>query len=338
MPPVWDFRQSLRLRTHESNRAPTGVYSSGKSDLFVGQLLKGRRDAIVLATKFFNPMGNDPNSQGGSRRWIVRACEDSLRRSDTDYIDLCQMHRSDPNTDIEETLGALDDLVRAGKVRAVGSSSYPAELIVEAQWAAERRNTVRFRCEQPQYSIFNGAIEGFVLPTCQKFGIGVIPWSPLNSGWLTAKYRKGEVPAGSRRDRMASRPSFNISSPTNQRKFALVEELELIATAAGLRLIDMALAFVMQHPAVTSTIIGADARPTRGSAASSRRHTQRRRAGSHRRRRCARHGHRPRVHGLRASGDLPRSRPSELTDRCLPAGGLTSFTRGTGARHQRHEC
>jgi aryl-alcohol dehydrogenase-like predicted oxidoreductase len=233
------------------------AYSAGESETIVGKALKGRRDRIVVATKFFHPMSSDANSRGGSRRWITTACDDSLRRLDTDYIDVYQMHRPDPTTDIEETLSALDDLVHAGKVRVLGSSSYPPELIVDAQWAAERRNTERFRCEQPQYSIFNRAVEGAVLPLCQRFGTGVIPWSPLNSGWLTGKYRRdSEIPADSRLARMASRPSFDIQSAPNQRKFALVEELAKLASDAGVTLIDLALAFVLHHPAVTSAIIG----------------------------------------------------------------------------------
>jgi aryl-alcohol dehydrogenase-like predicted oxidoreductase len=233
------------------------VYSAGESETIVGKALKGRRDRVVLATKFFSPMGEDPNSRGGSRRWITKACEDSLRRLDTDHIDLYQMHRPDVRTDIEETLSALDDLVHAGKVRTIGSSSYPAELIVEAQWAAERRHTEQFRCEQPQYSIFNRAIEGSVLPVCERYGMGVIPWSPLNSGWLTGKYRRNEaIPTDSRLARMASRPNFDIASAANQRKFGLVDELAKLASDAGVTLIELALAFVLQHPAVTAAIIG----------------------------------------------------------------------------------
>jgi aryl-alcohol dehydrogenase-like predicted oxidoreductase len=232
-------------------------YSAGESEVVVGKVLQGRRDSIVVATKFYFPMSGDPNDRGGSRRWVIKACEESLRRLDTDYIDIYQMHRPDVFTDIEETLSALDDLVHDGKVRVIGSSSYPPELIVESQWAAERRNTERFRCEQPQYSIFNRAIEGAVLPLCEQYGMGVIPWSPLNSGWLTGKYRKeAEVPAGSRLARMASSPVFDLASETNRRKFDLVEELVALADEAGLTLIDLALAFVLQHPAVTSAIIG----------------------------------------------------------------------------------
>src|SRR4051794_15057776 len=167
------------------------VYSFGESEEIVGKALKGRRDSVVLATKFVAPMGEDTNQRGASRRWIMQEVENSLRRLGTDYIDLYQAHRPDQSVDIDETLGALSDLVHQGKVRVIGSSTYPAELIVEAQWTAERRSRERFRCEQPPYSIFARAIETAVLPTCQKYGMGVIPWSPLAGGWLTGKYRRG---------------------------------------------------------------------------------------------------------------------------------------------------
>jgi aryl-alcohol dehydrogenase-like predicted oxidoreductase len=233
------------------------AYSRGESETIVGKALKGRRDSMVVATKFFHPMASDPNARGGSRRWITRACEDSLRRLDTDYIDIYQMHRPDPATDIEETMSALDDLVRAGKVRILGASSYPPELIVDAQWAAARRNTERLRCEQPQYSIFNRAVESGVLPLCERYGMGVIPWSPLNSGWLTGKYRRGgNLPADSRLARMADRPSYDLESDANQRKFALVEDLVRLASDTGVTLVHLALGFVLEHPAVTAAIIG----------------------------------------------------------------------------------
>src|SRR6201988_2786000 len=149
------------------------VYSAGESEEIVGKALKGRRDDVVLATKAHSPMGEDPNMRGNSRRWIVREVESSLRRLQTDYIDLYQMHRPDPDTDIDETLSALSDLVRSGKVRAIGSSTFPAEQIVEAQWVADRRGHERFRCEQPPYSILVRGIEAAVLPACQRYGMGV---------------------------------------------------------------------------------------------------------------------------------------------------------------------
>src|SRR5437588_2221490 len=163
------------------------VYSAGESEEIVGQALKKRRDDVVLATKAHSPMGKDPNMRGNSRRWIVREVENSLRRLQTDYIDLYQMHRPDPDTDIDETLSALSDLVRGGKVRAIGSSTFPADQIVEAQWTAERRGHVRFRCEQPPYSIINRGIEREVLPVCQRYGMGALVWSPLGQGLLTGR-------------------------------------------------------------------------------------------------------------------------------------------------------
>src|SRR6201985_3055512 len=168
------------------------VYSHGESEEIVGKALQGRRDDVVLATKAHSSMGDDPNMRGNSRRWIVREVEDSLRRLQTDYIDLYQMPRPDPDTDVDETLSALSDLVRSGKVRAIGSSTFPAEQIVEAQWAARDRGYERFRREQPPYSIFTRGIEAGVLPTAAKYGMGVIAWSPLGGGWLTGKYRKGQ--------------------------------------------------------------------------------------------------------------------------------------------------
>src|SRR5213079_2529627 len=168
------------------------VYSRGESEEIVGKALAGgRRDNVVLATKVHGRMGDDPNQFGNSRRWIVREVEASLRRLQTDWIDLYQVHRPEADTDIDETLGALTDLVHQGKVRHIGSSTFPAELIVEAQWASERRNLERFVCEQPPYSIFARGIEAGVLPTCERYGIGVIPWSPLAGGWLTGKFRRG---------------------------------------------------------------------------------------------------------------------------------------------------
>jgi len=230
------------------------VYSAGESETIVGKALEGRRDHVVLATKFHASMGEDPNMQGNSRRWIHQACEASLRRLGTDWIDVYQVHRPDPAVDFDETLGALSDLVHAGKVRYLGSSTFPPSAIVEAQWVAERRNRERFVCEQPPYSIFVRGVETDVLPTCQRHRMGVIAWSPLNAGWLTGKYRKGEEPpAGSRaaRGRMA-----RFDAPENVRKLDLVEELAKVAADAGISLTHLAQAWVVRHPAVTSAIIG----------------------------------------------------------------------------------
>ncbi len=231
------------------------VYSAGESEEIVGRAVAGRRDDLVIATKCHAAMGEDPNHQGNSRRWIMKACDDSLRRLGTDWIDIYQIHRPDPFTDIDETLGALTDLVRAGKVRYLGSSTFPADAIVEAQWTAERRGRERFVCEQPPYSILARAIEADVLPRCQQYGMGVIPWSPLAGGWLSGKYRKGqETPTSGRAGRIPGR--YDLSLPENQHKLEVVEQLALLAGEAGMTLIEVALAFVLEHPAVTAAIIG----------------------------------------------------------------------------------
>jgi aryl-alcohol dehydrogenase (NADP+) len=237
------------------------MYSQGESERIVGKAIKNRRDDVVLATKVFNPMGKDRNMRGGSRRWIMRAVEDSLRRLDTDYLDLYQVHRHDWTTGLDETLGALTDLVRAGKVRYLGSSTYPADWIVEAQWTSQRSGLARFVCEQPQYSIFARSVEEAVLPACQRHDIGVIPWSPMAGGWLTGKYRRGEAaPAGSRfgADGLYSRGGRGRleDDPASAARYDAVERLQKIAGGAGLSLTHLALAFVASHPAVTSVIIG----------------------------------------------------------------------------------
>jgi aryl-alcohol dehydrogenase-like predicted oxidoreductase len=233
------------------------VYSRGESEEIVGKALAGgRRDSVVLATKVHGRMGDDPNEYGNSRRWIVREVENSLRRLGTDWIDLYQIHRPEPDTDIDETLGALSDLVREGKVRMIGSSTFPAFMIVEAQWLAQRRARERFICEQPPYSLLTRAVEADVLPVCEEHGMGVIPWSPLAGGWLSGKYRKGgDSPASSRRMQMVPQ-RFDMSLPGNQRKLEAVSALAELADEAGMTLIEMALAFVINHPAVTAAIIG----------------------------------------------------------------------------------
>jgi aryl-alcohol dehydrogenase-like predicted oxidoreductase len=230
------------------------VYARGESEEIVGKALEGRRDNIVLATKFHGTMGDDPNQFGNSRRWIIQEVENSLRRLKTDWIDLYQVHRPEPGTDIDETLGALTDLVRAGKIRYFGSSTFPAWQIVEAQWVAERRGRERFVCEQPPYSILVRGIEADVLPVCERYRMGVIPWSPLAGGWLSGRFRKGVEATSRRAERIPAR--YDMSMPENQRKLEIVEELALLAQDAGLTLIELALAFVLRHPAVTAPIIG----------------------------------------------------------------------------------
>jgi aryl-alcohol dehydrogenase-like predicted oxidoreductase len=231
------------------------VYSAGESEEIVGKALAGRRDRIVLATKAHAPMGEDVNERGNSRRWLVRECENSLRRLGTDHIDLYQIHRPDPATDIDETLAALSDLIRAGKILYAGSSTFPASEIVEAQWAAQRRHRERFVCEQPPYSILVRGVEAEVLPVCQRYRIGVIPWSPLAGGWLSGRYRKdAQLPATRRAERIPQR--FDMGLPGNQAKLEAAEQLAVLAEEAGLSLVHLALAFVISHPAVTSAIIG----------------------------------------------------------------------------------
>jgi len=232
------------------------VYGDGESEEIVAKALaNGRRDDVVLATKFYNPMGDDPNRRGASRRWIFQAVEDSLRRLKTDWIDLYQLHRFDPETDIEETLSALSDLVHQGKIRYVGHSTFPASRIVEAQWAARARGLQRFVTEQPPYSILVRAIEADVLPTCQRHDIAVIPYSPLTGGWLSGRWRKDTgQQASSRAGRLPER--FDLANPYNQRKLDAVEELAQLADEAGMTLIQLAIGFALNHPAITSPLIG----------------------------------------------------------------------------------
>jgi aryl-alcohol dehydrogenase-like predicted oxidoreductase len=232
------------------------VYARGESEEIIGKALAGgRRDNVVLATKFHGTMGDDPNEAGNSRRWIFREVEASLTRLNTDWIDLYQVHRWDPWTDHDETLGALSDLVAQGKVRYLGSSTYPAAQIVKAQWVARERGLQRFVCEQPPYSILARAIEADVLPTCREHVMGVIGWSPLAGGWLSGRWRKGAEDLTSRRAAMVPR-RYDLSIPANQAKLEAADALGRLADEAGMTLIDMALAFVIRHPAVTAAIIG----------------------------------------------------------------------------------
>jgi aryl-alcohol dehydrogenase-like predicted oxidoreductase len=232
------------------------VYSRGESEEIVGEALAGgRRDQVILATKVHGTMGDDPNQFGNSRRWIIQEVENSLQRLGTDWIDLYQIHRPEADTDIDETLGALSDLVHAGKVRYIGSSTFPASQIVEAQWTAQMRGRERFACEQPPYSILVRGVENDVLPTCRRYGIGVIPWSPLAGGWLTGRYRLGaELPSSHRAQRLPGR--YDMSLPENRRKLEAADALAVLAEQTGISLIEMALAFVIRHPAVTAAIIG----------------------------------------------------------------------------------
>ncbi len=232
------------------------MYSDGESEEIVGKALAGRRDDVVLATKVHFPMGEGPNRGGNSRRWIVKEVEQSLRRLRTDWIDLYQVHRPDPATDIEETLGVLDDLVRQGKIRAFGCSMFPVEQIVQAHHVAERRGLQRFRTEQPPYSLLARWIETSVLPVCQRYGMGVLTFGPLASGFLSGRFRK-DRPIDLTTGRAALTPSrFDPTVPENATKLAVVEQLVELAGDIGCSLPELAVAFPAAHPAVTSVITG----------------------------------------------------------------------------------
>src|SRR3954451_21831530 len=230
------------------------VYSAGESEEIGGKALKDRRDDVVLATKFFMPMGEGPNQGGAPRRWIATELENSLRRLGTDHIDLYQVHRPAPGVDVEETLGALTDLVRQGKVRYIGSSSYSAGEIVEAQWVARERQLERFRTEQPPYSLLVRGIELDVLPTAQRHGMGILTYSPLSGVWLSGSWTADSSPTSPARQRLAKR--FDMSLPENQRKLEAVEQLQQVADDAGMSMIELAIAFAINRPGVTSAIIG----------------------------------------------------------------------------------
>jgi aryl-alcohol dehydrogenase-like predicted oxidoreductase len=232
------------------------VYSQGESEEVVGKALAGgRRDEVVLATKFHAQIGDNPNHRGNSRRWIIREVENSLRRLQTDWIDLYQVHRPEPETDFDDTLGALSDLVHQGKIRYIGTSTHPASEIVEGQWIAERRGRERVVSEQPPYSILVRGIEREMLPVAQRYGLAVIPWSPLAGGWLSGRYHKGLTePISARVERLPAR--FDPRNPANLAKLDAVDKLAALAGEAGLSLVHLAIAFVLEHPAVTSAIIG----------------------------------------------------------------------------------
>jgi aryl-alcohol dehydrogenase-like predicted oxidoreductase len=232
------------------------MYSAGESEEIVGKAIAGMRDQIVLATKVNRPMGEDPNRRGNSRRWIIAEVDNSLRRLGTDWIDVYQIHRYDPAVDLEVTLGALTDLVRSGKVRYIGHSTWPVSAIVEAQWTSERRALERFWTEQPTYSILTRGIEKDVLPTCTRYGYGVLSYSPLAGGWLSGRYRQERQsgPTSPSRQQVANR--YDLSLPENQRKLDAAEALAQLADQTGISLIELAIAFVVRHPAISATIIG----------------------------------------------------------------------------------
>jgi aryl-alcohol dehydrogenase-like predicted oxidoreductase len=230
------------------------MYGQGESEVMVGKAVAGRRDDLVLATKAAMPMGDERNHQGGSRRWLVTALDNSLRRLGVDHVDLYQIHRWDPATSDEETLSALTDLQRAGKIRAFGSSTFPAYRIVQAQWAAREHHLGRYVTEQPSYSILQRGIETHVLPVTQEYGLGVLAWSPLASGWLSGAVRAGREITTSRSKVLPQR--FDLADPANQARLDAVEKLTKIAGQAALSLIQLSLGFVTAHPAVTSALIG----------------------------------------------------------------------------------
>ena len=229
-------------------------YSNGESEVMVGKAIAGRRDDIVLATKVWSPMSDEINHQGSSRRWLVTELENSLRRLGVDHVDLYQIHRWDPRTSDEETLSALTDLQRAGKIRYFGSSTYPAYRIVQAQWAARDYHLSRYVTEQPSYSILQRGIEAHVLPVTEEYGLGVLAWSPLATGWLSGAIREGQDISTHRAAVVPQR--FDLTIPSNRARLDAVEQLAKVADESGLTLIQLALGFVTAHPAVTSAIIG----------------------------------------------------------------------------------
>jgi aryl-alcohol dehydrogenase-like predicted oxidoreductase len=229
------------------NLVDTADAYTGSEEL-VGKALRGRRDSVVLATKVGRPMGEDPNRQGASRHWIMTAVENSLRRLQTDHIDLYQIHRPDPSTDIEETLSALSDLIRSGKVRAIGASGTPAPDIIEAQWIAERRGLERFRVEQPPYSLLNRGIESQLLPIALRYGMGVLVWGPLGQGMLTGRVRKGQE--------NDLRRAGLFRHLIDERRIDAVEQFAALADEVGIPMIHLAMAFAIAHPGVASALLG----------------------------------------------------------------------------------
>jgi aryl-alcohol dehydrogenase-like predicted oxidoreductase len=231
------------------------VYSAGVCEEIVGKAIRHRRDDVVLATKFTMPMSRRANESGHSRKWMLRAVEDSLRRLGTDYIDLYQAHRPDPSTNVDELLGTLTTLIHQGKVRIIGSSTFPAHLMVEAQWIAERRNRERFLCEQPPYSLLARGIERDVLPVAQQYGLGVITWGPLAGGWLSGRFHREMAQPDAPRNRV-NFARYDLSRPDNQRKFEAVEAISALAEKAGVSMPHLSIGFALNHPAVTSVLIG----------------------------------------------------------------------------------
>ncbi|MDA0271257.1 MAG: aldo/keto reductase [Chloroflexi bacterium] len=225
----------------------------GKSEEFLGQALKGRRNEAIVATKFAGPMGEGPMRAGGSRRYIMQAVEDSLRRLETDYIDLFQMHFPDPNTPLEETMDALNDLVHSGKVRYIGCSNYSGWQIAHSQWIAKTAGLTPFISAQNQYSLLDRRVEAEIMPASAKFGLGILPFFPLASGLLTGKYKRGEaapegarLSAGPQADRMLTEQNFDT-----------VEKLDAFAQDRGHSLLELAFSWLATQPEIGSVIAGA---------------------------------------------------------------------------------
>ena len=229
-------------------------YSQGQSEAMVGRAIAGRREDVVLATKAFLPMGTERNHRGASRRWLMTALDASLSRLGVDHVDLYQVHRWDPSTTDEETLSALTDLQRSGKIRYFGSSTFPAYRIVQGQWAARELRLGRYVTEQLNYSILNRGAETDVLPVTEQYGLGVLVWSPLASGWLSGAVRAGQEITTHRSNMMPQR--FDLEVPANRLKLEAVEQVAKVAADAGLTMIQLALGFVTAHPGVTSAILG----------------------------------------------------------------------------------
>ncbi|EYT80827.1 aldo/keto reductase [Streptomyces sp. Tu 6176] len=230
------------------------MYGTGESEEMVGRAIAGRRDDIVLATKAGLPMSEERNHRGASRRWLVTALDASLRRLGVDHVDLYQIHRWDPATGDEETLSALTDLQRAGKIRAFGSSTFPAHRIVQARWAAREHRLSGYATEQPGYSLLQRGAEAHVLPVTQEYGMGVLVWSPLASGWLSGAVRADRDLTNHRARILPER--FDLTVPANRARMDAVERLAKVADDAGLTMIQLALGFVTAHPAVTCALIG----------------------------------------------------------------------------------
>ena len=230
------------------------IYSHGVSEEFLGKALKGRRDEAVIATKFGMAWADGPHGKGGSRKHIMDQLEGSLKRLGTDYIDLYQIHRQDPDTPIDETLGALTDAIRDGKVRYIGCSNYDAWRIADAMWTSERYGLARFVSAQPEYSMLVRKIEPELLPACENYGLGILPYFPLAHGFLTGKYRRGQpVPEGTR---LALTPNAQGQRLTDN-NFDALDKLEAFVKARGKQLVDLAFAWLLAHGAVSSVIAGA---------------------------------------------------------------------------------